>query len=252
LVVTFFGITVFAFGQIHLIPGDPVTLLFRERNVDPAQLAALRTELGLDRPLIVQHGLYVWRALHGDLGTSLATHDSVMDEFLTYFPTTIELAVSAMLLAILLGVPASWIRWPVTASGFSMVSKLPFGDSSAMLSSTRVRPSDARAIASNSPTSHTSERGDSGPGSVVSRTLTLAVPGIRFLFMPLPMMPTEPGNGRGLVARPFSAVYGGRMGEKGRSPDAHQRARSPAHASPRQVYVPDQPNGGIAMRLGLL
>jgi dipeptide transport system permease protein len=69
----------------------------------------LRAELGLDRPLIVQYGLYVWRALHGDLGTSLATHDSVMGEFLTHFPATVELAVSAMLLAVLLGVPAGII-----------------------------------------------------------------------------------------------------------------------------------------------
>jgi len=86
-----------------------VMLMFGERNVDPAQLAELRAELGLDRPLIVQYGLYVWRALHGDLGSSLATHDSVMGEFLTHFPATVELAVSAMLLAILLGVPAGII-----------------------------------------------------------------------------------------------------------------------------------------------
>ena len=106
VLVTFFGITVFAFTLIHLIPGDPVMLMFGERAVDPAQLEALRAQLGLDRPLVVQYGLYVWHALHGDLGTSLATHDSVLGEFLTYFPATVELAVSAMLLAILLGIPA--------------------------------------------------------------------------------------------------------------------------------------------------
>jgi dipeptide transport system permease protein len=106
VLVTFFGITVFAFALIHLIPGDPVLLMFGERNVDPAQLDQLRAQLGLDRPLIVQYGLYVWHAVHGDLGTSLATHDSVMDEFLTHFPATIELAVSAMLIAVLVGVPA--------------------------------------------------------------------------------------------------------------------------------------------------
>ena len=105
VLITFFGITVFAFALIHLIPGDPVMLMFGERNVDPAQLAELRAQLGIDRPMIVQYGLYVWRALHGDLGTSLATHDSVMDEFLTHFPATVELAVSAMLLAVLIGVP---------------------------------------------------------------------------------------------------------------------------------------------------
>jgi dipeptide transport system permease protein len=106
VLVTFFGITVFAFALIHLIPGDPVMLMFGERNVDPAQLDQLRAQLGLDRPLIVQYGLYVWHAVHGDLGTSLATHDSVMDEFLIHFPATVELAVSAMLIAVLVGVPA--------------------------------------------------------------------------------------------------------------------------------------------------
>ena len=109
VLVTFFGITVFTFALIHLIPGDPVMLMFGERNVDPAQMAALRAQLGLDRPLVVQYGLYIWHALHGDLGTSLATHDSVMDEFLTHFPATVELAVSAMLLAVFVGVPAGII-----------------------------------------------------------------------------------------------------------------------------------------------
>jgi dipeptide transport system permease protein len=109
VLITFFGITVFAFALIHLIPGDPVMLMFGERNVDPAQMAALRAQLGLDRPLVVQYGLYIWHALHGDLGTSLATHDSVMDEFLTHFPATVELAVSAMLLAVFVGVPAGII-----------------------------------------------------------------------------------------------------------------------------------------------
>jgi dipeptide transport system permease protein len=109
VLVTFLGITVFAFALIHLIPGDPVTLMFGERDVGPTQLAELRAQLGLDRPLLMQYGLYVWRALHGDLGTSLATHDSVMGEFLTYFPATMELAVSAMLLAVLIGVPTGII-----------------------------------------------------------------------------------------------------------------------------------------------
>lgn len=47
VLITFFGITVFTFALIHLIPGDPVMLMFGERNVDPAQMAALRAQLGL-------------------------------------------------------------------------------------------------------------------------------------------------------------------------------------------------------------
>ena len=106
LLVTLFGISVFAFGLIHLIPGDPVMLMFGERNVSAAQLASLRHSLGLDQPLLVQYGLYVWRGLHGNLGQSLSTHDSVLSEFLTFFPATVELATSAMLLALLIGIPA--------------------------------------------------------------------------------------------------------------------------------------------------
>ena len=109
VLVTLFGITVVAFSLIHLIPGDPVMLMFGERTVDPAQLNALRAQLGLNQPLLVQYGLYVWHALHGDLGESLATHDRVMTEFLTAFPATVELALSAMLFAVLLGIPAGII-----------------------------------------------------------------------------------------------------------------------------------------------
>jgi dipeptide transport system permease protein len=109
VLVTLFGITLIAFSLIHLIPGDPVMLMFGERAVDPAQLQALRAQLGLNQPLLVQYGLYVWNALHGDLGQSLATHDRVMTEFLTAFPATVELAISAMLLAVLLGIPAGII-----------------------------------------------------------------------------------------------------------------------------------------------
>ncbi len=109
VLVTFLGITVFAFGLIHLIPGDPVLLMFGERNVDPAQLAAMRAQLGLNQPLLVQYGLYLWHVLHGDLGRSLSTHDSVLSEFLTLFPATVELAVSAMLIAVVIGIPAGII-----------------------------------------------------------------------------------------------------------------------------------------------
>ena len=104
--VTAFGVTVLAFGLIHLLPGDPVELMFGERGIDPQQHAALMAQLGLDRPLLAQYGSYIGRVLHGDLGRSLVTHESVLTEFLTLFPATVELAVAAMLVAITLGMPA--------------------------------------------------------------------------------------------------------------------------------------------------
>jgi dipeptide transport system permease protein len=107
--VTAFGVTVLAFGLIHLLPGDPVEVMFGERGVDPQQHAALMAQLGLDRPLLAQYGTYVWRVLHGDLGRSLVTHESVLVEFGTLFPATVELAIAAMLVAILVGLPAGII-----------------------------------------------------------------------------------------------------------------------------------------------
>ena len=109
VVVTLLGVTLLAFLLIHLLPGDPIEIMFGERGVDPAQHAALMAQLGLDRPLPVQYFDYLGRLLHGDLGRSLVTHEPVVSEFLTLFPATIELAVSAMLIAILLGLPAGII-----------------------------------------------------------------------------------------------------------------------------------------------
>ncbi len=109
VLVTAFGVTVLAFGLIHMLPGDPVEMMFGERGVDPQQHAALMAQLGLDRPLLVQYGVYVWRVLHGDLGRSLVTHEGVLTEFLVLFPATVELAVAAMGVAVGVGLPAGII-----------------------------------------------------------------------------------------------------------------------------------------------
>src|SRR5499433_232625 len=106
IVPTFIGVTLIAFALIHLIPGDPVENISGERGMDPARRARLLHEFGLDRPLPVQYVDYVGQVLKGDLGTSLTTHEPVLQEFLTLFPATIELAFFAMLLAVWAGLPA--------------------------------------------------------------------------------------------------------------------------------------------------
>ncbi len=68
--------------------------------------AALLKSYGLDQPVMVQYGIYIGRVLQGDLGKSIITHEPVLHEFLTLFPATIELAVCAILFALLLGIPA--------------------------------------------------------------------------------------------------------------------------------------------------
>ncbi|MGH2452135.1 MAG: ABC transporter permease, partial [bacterium] len=66
-------ISALVFGLMHLIPGDPAQVLLGFENTDPAQLAAVRRDLGLDRPIHVQYGRWVARVLRGDLGTSVRT-----------------------------------------------------------------------------------------------------------------------------------------------------------------------------------
>ncbi|TMH37554.1 MAG: ABC transporter permease subunit [Betaproteobacteria bacterium] len=109
IVPTFIGVTLLAFALIHLIPGDPVENISGERGMDPARRERLLREFGLDRPLPVQYVDYVANVLKGDLGTSLTTHEPVLDEFTTLFPATVELAFFAMLLATIVGLPAGII-----------------------------------------------------------------------------------------------------------------------------------------------
>ena len=105
LIPTLLGVTVVAFALIRLIPGDPIEIMVGERRLDPAAHAALMQQMGLDQPLPVQYLRYVTQLLHGDLGKSLVTREPVADEFKVLFPATIELAGTALLLALGLGLP---------------------------------------------------------------------------------------------------------------------------------------------------
>ena len=106
VIPTLVGITFMAFFLIRLVPGDPIETMAGERGIDPARHEALRHAFGFDRPLYVQYGVYLERLLHGDLGKSIATSEPVVSEFRTLFPATIELAVAAILFALILGIPA--------------------------------------------------------------------------------------------------------------------------------------------------
>jgi len=100
-----FIISALVFGLMHLIPGDPAQVLLGFENTDPAQLAAVRRDLGLDRPIYVQYGRWVGRLLGGDLGTSVRTGRPIAALIAEAFPFTIELALYALGLALLLAIP---------------------------------------------------------------------------------------------------------------------------------------------------
>lgn len=126
VVPTFIGMTLIAFFLIRLVPGDPIETLAGERGIDPARHAALMKSYGLDQPLVVQYGLYLGRLLRGDLGKSMITQEPVVREFLALFPATIELALCAILFALVLGIPAGMLaavrRNSVWDHGVMMVS----------------------------------------------------------------------------------------------------------------------------------
>jgi len=109
IIPTFLGMTLLAFFLIRLVPGDPIETLAGERGIDPARHAALLKEYGLDRPVMVQYGIYIGKVLQGDLGKSIITHEPVLTEFLALFPATIELGLCAIVFALLVGIPAGII-----------------------------------------------------------------------------------------------------------------------------------------------
>ncbi|APW42635.1 ABC transporter permease subunit [Rhodoferax saidenbachensis] len=109
IIPTFFGMTLLAFFLIRMVPGDPIETLAGERGIDATRHAVLLKEYGLDRPVMVQYGIYIGKVLQGDLGKSIITQAPVLSEFMALFPATIELAVCAILFALIIGIPAGII-----------------------------------------------------------------------------------------------------------------------------------------------
>jgi peptide/nickel transport system permease protein len=104
LLLVVLGVSVITFSISHLIPGDPARLVAGDRASD-ALVASIRAEMGLDRPLSEQYWTYIKGTIQGDLGISLRTNRPVAQDLLIFFPATLELAVVALVLAVLAGVP---------------------------------------------------------------------------------------------------------------------------------------------------
>ena len=99
-----FGVSVVVFMLLHLSPGDPVLLLLPE-DAPREYVERLRHELGFDRPLYVQYGLFISNALQGDLGTSLFYKKPAMSIVLTFLPATIQLTMAALLISLTVAIP---------------------------------------------------------------------------------------------------------------------------------------------------
>ena len=100
------GASVLIFLLVRLLPGDIATVLAgSESTLSPAQREALLRGFGLDRPLPVQYGLWIWAMLHGDFGTSFRTSQPVATVLFQRLPLSVELAVLAALLSAAIGIP---------------------------------------------------------------------------------------------------------------------------------------------------
>ena len=98
-VPTVLGLLAVTFVISRVIPADPVALVAGE-TATPAQVEALRRQLGFDRPLVVQFADYVARLARGDIGTSIFTRRPIAEDLAHRLPATIELTLAAMVVSV--------------------------------------------------------------------------------------------------------------------------------------------------------
>jgi peptide/nickel transport system permease protein len=99
------GVTILTFLLVQAVPGDPsMTNLSETAQQNPEIVAAYKAKWGLDEPLPVQYATYLNHLVHGDLGTSQSTGSSVLAELAKYVPATMELAIPALVLSLVLSV----------------------------------------------------------------------------------------------------------------------------------------------------
>lgn len=122
-----FGVSTLVFFFLHMVPGDPVEVMLGE-SAQPADREALRQSLGLDQPLLVQFSHYLAQLLRFDLGTSLYSQQPIVDMLAERIPATTELAVAALVVAVLIAFPLGVLAavrkgspWDQGAMGLSLI-----------------------------------------------------------------------------------------------------------------------------------
>ncbi|MBN1318403.1 MAG: ABC transporter permease, partial [Anaerolineales bacterium] len=99
------GVSIITFCIIHVIPGDPVQVMFSGTGASAEKKEAMRHELGLDLPLYEQYVRYLFKVLGGDFGQSFHFKQPVLDLILERMPATIELTVAGLLVALAVAFP---------------------------------------------------------------------------------------------------------------------------------------------------
>ncbi|TQR18321.1 ABC transporter permease [Psychrobacillus soli] len=121
LVPVLIGMSIVVFSIIHAIPGDPATVILGD-HATPEAVKELRTEMGLDKPLISQYFAYVKSIVTGDLGNSLRTKKPIQEEITPYLAATIELMFASMIIATVIGVNAGILAAWKRASWFDNIA----------------------------------------------------------------------------------------------------------------------------------
>ena len=126
LLPTLFFVSILIFGLLQLLPGDPATALAGEDH-DPNVIAFLRAKFHLDEPLYMRYFHWANGVLHGDLGESVRIQKPVLDLILEKLPVTLQLASMAIVIAVVLGVPAGIVSavkkdtvWDYAANVFAL------------------------------------------------------------------------------------------------------------------------------------
>ncbi len=117
------GVSILVFGFLRLIPGDPAQVMLGERAT-PENIARVREQLGLNKPIYEQYLIFIGNALRGDLGRSVLRQEPVTQEIIRRFPATIELTLGAIIVALVVGIPAGIISAIRRGSIFDAASML--------------------------------------------------------------------------------------------------------------------------------
>jgi peptide/nickel transport system permease protein len=102
-VLVLFGVSMLVFSVIHLVPGDVTMSILGRQKVSEEKVAELREQLGLNDPLYVQYGRYLYKVVQGDLGVSIRNNQPVSKSIADQMPSTFALAMSALVLAMIIG-----------------------------------------------------------------------------------------------------------------------------------------------------
>ena len=120
------GITFLAFLLIYLSPSDPVSVRMSAGgiSVNPEIMESMRRSMGLDRPLLIQYGDWLWNIIHGNMGKSYITDADVLDQILKALPYTLKMAGASLLLTLCISIPVGILTAAMQNSKFDYVVRV--------------------------------------------------------------------------------------------------------------------------------